>query len=119
MRIPVYRIQNVLDAFGKHIVRAVEKQTTDPDHDDTTCSPVIHAQAALRQTIIDHFENGVVERVYSLTKTVSGVSAIHESESIDPLFRGNAEEEMQVLRYCRIDSEGCKNYCQIDLSQFH
>jgi acyl-CoA reductase-like NAD-dependent aldehyde dehydrogenase len=119
MRIPVYRIQNVLDAFGKHIVRAVENQVTDPGHDATTCSPVIHAQAALRQTIIDHFENGVVERVYSLTKGVSGVSAVHEPKSIDALSRDNAEAEMQVLRYCRIDSEGCKNYCQIDLSQFH
>jgi len=119
MRIPVYRIQNVLDAFGKHIVRAVERQVRDPDHDATTCSPVIHPQAALRQTIIDHFENGVVARVYSLTETVSAVSAIHEPRSTDPLSRGNAEEEMQVLHYCRIDSKGCKNYCQIDLSQFH
>lgn len=119
MRIPVYRIQNVLDAFGKHIVRVVENHVTDSDHDATTCSPVIHAQAALRQTIIDHFENGVVERVYSLTKSVSGVSAVHAPKSIDPASRSDAEEEIQVLRYCRIDSEGCKNYCQIDLSQFH
>lgn len=119
MRIPVYRIQNVLDAFGKHIARAVDRQVADMDHDTETCPSVIHSQAALRQTIIDQFENGVIDRVYSLTRTVPDISGAEAPQWPDPLSRGSAGEEVQVLRYCHVDSEGAKTYRLIDLSRFH
>lgn len=119
MRIPVYRIQNVLDAFGKQIAQSIGSQFENPEHTTKTCSPAFHSQSTLRQTIIEQVENEVIERVYSLTKTVPSPSGDASSETLPEVPIASQDADTQVLPYCRIDAAGEKAYCLIDLSQFH
>lgn len=119
MRIPVYRIQNVLDAFGKQIARSIDNQLENPEHTTKTCCPSFHSQATLRQTIIEQVENEVIDRVYSLTKTDSSPSGAGSSKAIPEVPLATQDTDTQVLPYCRIDAAGEKAYCLIDLSQFH
>uniref|UniRef100_A0A7C4RH58 Uncharacterized protein n=1 Tax=Desulfatirhabdium butyrativorans TaxID=340467 RepID=A0A7C4RH58_9BACT len=118
MKIPVHRIQNVLDAFAKHVARSAHQKEADPKTCAGSGFEALHPPAALRQTIIEHVEQDIIQRVYDLPRNISEESALH---SIAP-GKHSADEQpkgSQTLKYCRIDSKGNKEFFEIDLVQFH
>lgn len=118
MKIPVHRIQNVLDAFCKQMARSATERGADPK----TCAgpgfEALHQPVALRQTIIDHVEHDIIHRVYDLTRTVSEESVLRPNIDGED-SAGVKPKDSRTLKYCRIDSKGNKEFYEIDLVQFH
>jgi len=118
MKIPVHRIQNVLDAFAKQVARSVEEKNADPQPCARAGSDTLHPPAALRQTIIQHVEDDIIRRVYDLPRTISEGSFLHPILSEENSVDGQPTDS-QTLKYSRIDSNGNKEFFEMDLVQFH
>lgn len=118
MKIPVHRIQNVLDAFTKQMARSVEEKDADSQACIKAGFEALHPPVALRQTIIQHVEHDIIQRVYDLPRTIS------EESLLQPILPGEnpadkQPTDSQTLKYCRIDSNGNKEFFEMDLVQFH
>lgn len=118
MKIPVHRIQNVLDAFGKQVARSTEDNKAGLQACAGVGSEALHPPAALRQTIIEHVEHDIVQRVYDLARSIPEESVLPPKTS-EETSADVQPKDSQKLKYCRIDGNGNKEFFEIDLVQFH